>query len=43
MAALEQDSREVLRPGSPLYQLLTRQESGKGNAATFLPAISEQP
>jgi hypothetical protein len=43
MAALEADSGEIMRPGSPLHQLLTRQESSKGNAAMFLPAISEQP
>jgi cell wall-associated NlpC family hydrolase len=43
MAALEQDSQEVIRPGSLLHQLLTRQESGKGNDAQFLPAISVQP
>jgi hypothetical protein len=40
MAALEEDGRKIMRPGSPLYQLLSRQESGKGNAAMFLPAIS---
>jgi cell wall-associated NlpC family hydrolase len=40
MAALEQDGREVQRPGSLLSQALGRQERGKGNAAMFLPAVS---
>jgi hypothetical protein len=40
MAAIEEDNREILRPGSRLHQLLTRQESSKANAAMFLPAVS---
>jgi cell wall-associated NlpC family hydrolase len=41
MAALEQDGLELRRPGSLMAQLLTQQERGKGNAAMFLPAVSD--
>jgi cell wall-associated NlpC family hydrolase len=41
LAALENDQREVHRHGSALSLALARQERGKGNAAMFLPAVSD--